>query len=397
MNLPQSENYPDDPEQMPPARRRRARRLLAPLEADERAAFLDEMVHRTSPTFDFFMFSLLSGLILGVGFLLDAPALILLGALAGPVMAPAVGLSFATVASSGRTFLQCLIGLLIGSLLAFGAGFLVGLVALVWLPSNLSQAYLHAQISWANFIVLAVGAILTSAAMAQSDRKPYLPSVALVYQLYIPVVLAGFGLSSNQPNLFPDGLVIFALHLSWAALLGAVTFAILGLRPLTLFGYTLGGVVVLVGLIIAIGISGTSAVLGTRMGLPTLTPSTTPTLTPVPPTATRTATPVPPTDTLTPTVTWTSTPSPTATLSPTPTPVYAYINATSGDPPGAKIRREPGGSVIRTYLNNTLVQVLPDTREEGGLVWAHVIVVEDGTEGWILQSLLLVATPAPNW
>jgi hypothetical protein len=53
--------------------------------------------------------------------------------------------------------------------------------------------------------------------------------------------------------------------------------------------------------------------------------------------------------------------------------------------------------VIRTYLNNTLVEVLPDTREEGGLVWAHVIVVEDGVEGWILQSLLLVATPAPNW
>jgi hypothetical protein len=24
-------------------------------------------------------------------------------------------------------------------------------------------------------------------------------------------------------------------------------------------------------------------------------------------------------------------------------------------------------------------------------------IVQDGTEGWILRSLLLVATPSPNW
>jgi len=397
MNLPQSEFYPDDPDQMPPARRRRARRLLAPMEADERAAFLDELVHRTSPTFDFFLFSLLAGLILGAGFLLDSPALLLLGALVGPIMAPAVGLSFATVTGSGRTFLRCLIGLLIGSLLVYGAGFLVGLVTYLWVPSSLSQVYLHAQISWPNLIVLAAGAILTSTAMVQSERKPFIPNVALLYQLYIPVVIAGFGLSSGIPNLFPDGLVIFALHLSLAALLGTITLAVLGFRPLTLFGYTLGGAVTLAGIILIIGISGTGAVLGTKMGLPTPIPSATPTLTPIPPTRTATLTPMPPTETLTPTVTGTITPSPTITVSPTPTPVYAYINAASGNPPGAKIRSEPGGNVIRTYLNNTLVEVLADTVEQDGLVWAHVIVVEDNTEGWILQSLLLVATPAPNW
>jgi hypothetical protein len=38
MTLPNSEQFPDDPDSLPPARRRRARRLLAPLNADERAA-----------------------------------------------------------------------------------------------------------------------------------------------------------------------------------------------------------------------------------------------------------------------------------------------------------------------------------------------------------------------
>jgi hypothetical protein len=77
--------------------------------------------------------------------------------------------------------------------------------------------------------------------------------------------------------------------------------------------------------------------------------------------------------------------------------VYAFVYATSGDPPGAKLRSEPGGTVIRSYLNYTLVQILPETSEIGGLIWVHVIVVEDGSEGWLLQSLVLVATPPPNW
>lgn len=397
MNLPQSEQFPHDPDRLPPARRRRARRLLAPLEADERAAFLDELAHLTSPTFDFFLFSLLSGLVLSLGLLLDTPALILLGVLLAPFMAPAVGISFGVVTGSVRAFAQNFIGLLIGSLMVFAAGFLVGLITVVWHPNELSQMHLHAQISWPNFIVLAVGAILTSAAMVHRERSASLPSVALAYQLYIPLSVAGFGLSSGIPNLFPDGLVIFALHLSWAALLGALTFAILGFRPLTLFGYTLSAAVALIGILIVIGISGAGAVLGAQVGLPTPVPSSTPTLTPVPPTPTSTLTPVPPSSTPTSTVTATLTPQPPPTLSPTPTPVYAYINASSGNPPGAKIRTEPGGTVIRSYLNNTLVIVFPDTVEQGGLIWAHVKIVEDNTEGWILQSLLLVATPAPVW
>ena len=397
MKLPQSEQFPHDPDQLPPARRRRARRLLAPIEADDRAAFIDELAHLTSPTFDFFLFSLLSGIVLALALYLDSPALILLGVLLAPFMAPAIGISFSTVTGSIRTFGVNFIGLLIGSLMVFAAGFLVGLITFVWKPGELTQVHLHAQVSWSNFLVLAAGAILTTASLINRKRNAAVFSVALAYELYIPVAVAGFGLSSGIPNLFPDGLVIFALHLAWAVLFGTLTFFILGLRPLTLFGYTLGAAAALIGVIILIGISGASAVLGAKVGLPTPTPSTTPTLTPIPPTPTHTLTPVPPTLTPTMTVTPTFTPSPSPTLSPTPTPVYAYINASTGNPPGAKIRTEPGGKVIRSYLNNTLVIVYPDTIEQDGLIWAHILVVEDNTEGWILQSLLLVATPAPVW
>src|SRR3990172_1156059 len=127
MSLHKSEPYPDDPEQLPPARRRRARRLLAPLNADERAALLDEIAHRASPSFDFFLFSLASGIVLAAGLLLDVPALLVLGAVIAPLMAHVVGISLGTVIGSVRHFTRSLVGMIIGSGLGFFAGVLAGL------------------------------------------------------------------------------------------------------------------------------------------------------------------------------------------------------------------------------------------------------------------------------
>jgi hypothetical protein len=42
------------------------------------------------------------------------------------------------------------------------------------------------------------------------------PSVAIAYELYLPLAAAGFGLSSRIQNLWPDGLVIFTVYLAWA-------------------------------------------------------------------------------------------------------------------------------------------------------------------------------------
>jgi len=79
MNIPNTELIPDDPERLPPARRRRARRLLTPLEAGERTEFVERLAHRTSPSFDFLLFSIFSGVVIGAGLLLDSPYILVLG------------------------------------------------------------------------------------------------------------------------------------------------------------------------------------------------------------------------------------------------------------------------------------------------------------------------------
>jgi hypothetical protein len=399
MNLPPTEYFPNDPNSLPPARRRRASRLLAPLDPDERAEFIDEIAHRSSPSFDFFLFSLLAGGVISVGLLLDKPALLVLGAVLAPVMAPIVGLAIGTVTGSVKLFVRSMAGLIAGGLLVFAAGALAGWLGKTLFEPDLSHAYQHAQISWLNFLVLAVGAFLLTASMTRTESRPLVASVALAYELYIPLAAAGLGLTTQAPHLWPDGLVVFIVHLAWAALLGALTLAILGFRPLTLFGYTLSGALALVGVILLIEIGSMGAVVGTGVALPTPLPTPTATLTPIPtltPTLTVTLTPVPPTETPTLTPTATETPVPTATITPTATPMYARVFAASGG--GARLRSSPNGPAFTAMNNDTLVLVLSDQFVvAGGMTWVNVRIMPDGPEGWVLQELLNMATPSPNW
>jgi hypothetical protein len=399
MSLPKSEYIPDDPDLMPPARRRRARRLLAPLEADERAVVLDQLRRRTTPSFDFFLFSILSGIIFAIGLVMDSPIVLLLGAIFAPLMVPLIGLSLGTAAGSYKFFFRSLMAFAIGSIMVFAIGLGVGFLGSIYPPASLTQAYANTELSAVNFIVLTIGAVFTAATMVHHERSPSAPSVALAYTLYLPLVAAGFGLGSGLPHLFPDGLVVFAIHLAWGALLGAVTLAILGFRPITVLGYTLGGMVTLIGLAMAFGVGAYSTTLGwfsPPLAVPTYTPTATYTLTPVPPTATLTSTPVPPTHTPTATLTPTHTPTPTQTFTPTIVPVYARIDPAQG----ATIRTGPGFEAPPIYpgvIQGTLVQLLGGTQEVAGQIWVEILVVEDGRQGWILQNLLQMATPEPNW
>jgi hypothetical protein len=397
MSLPTSESIPDDAANLPPARRRREKRLIIPLDTDERARFLDELAQRTIPSFDFFLFTALAGAVLAVAIMVNSPALYLLIALIAPFMAPVMGLSLATIIGSGRLFIQTLMGTLLGSLLIFAIGAMTGMAPRYLVGQSLSftQAGLHTQLSWPDFAVLTLGVILITFMLVRTDQKPLVPGIILAYELYLPAGLAGFGLTSGVANLWPDGLIVFMVHLTWTVLLGTVILAFLGFRPLTLFGYTLGTTIALVGLFLVIGLSGIGTAFQGQVALPTqptLIPTITATITP-------TTTPTQRVISATPTATLSSTPSlaPTYTLTvtqtSTPPPVYAIVVSDTG----ANIRAEPKTSseIVAVVDNNALVEILPETQQDGTVIWVHIRF--KGVEGWIWQSLLVTATPAPGW
>jgi len=399
------------PSQISQARRRRRKHGFLPPNKGDRAALMAEVAERLVANADFYLFSLLCGVVLAVAILLDSPAIYVLAALLAPFMAPVVGLGFATVVGSVRFFLQSLASLLIGSALVFAAGLAGGWVSHLIPNLNLTQARFHVNFSIPDFILLSIGILLAIyIAVKVPKNRSLVASVALAYEIYIPICLAGFGLSSGVQGLIPQGLALVGISLAWVIFLGTLFLAILGVRPYTFFGYLLTAIVLAGALYFLFTNSALSSTLRLQMNSTATTPAlmqpTSKTgLSPVAqPTATPTLTPEPgfgttPADGTTPMNTLPPTETPTATITPKPTPVYAVVYSETAE--SVIIRKAPGGDYLSNLLVNTLVEVL-GTQDINGIMWVHVRVaktgqVTDGLEGWISQSLLQTATPIPNW
>jgi hypothetical protein len=389
MSIPPKNPQANNDPQLPAARRRHADRgLFGPLSVDEQSQALESIVRRAAPSFDFFLYSFFAGTVFGLAVLLDSPYLLLLGAFIAPLMTPAAGASLGIALGSARHFGRSLIAWAISGLLVFATGWLAGLAAQ---NSNLEfwQAHLYTRFQFPALLLLALAGVLTAASLIRENQNPEVPSFLLSLCLFAPLSASGFGLGSGISFLWPDGLVVFSIYLSWAILCGAAALAFLGFRPPTPFGYSLGATILLAAILVFVGFTGAGAVFGARIGLPTLTPSATPR-----PTATATASRTqPPSPTISPTKTRTATPSMTPTS--TPAPIIAIIDADEGT--GVFVRAEPAGEGVTTLLNGTIVYLLDEPPvEAGGVLWRHIFMPDRGEYGWILVNLLSTATPAPS-
>jgi hypothetical protein len=406
---PSEETFPEEPilpeaftpigelTHLPRARRRRAQRMLVPPAADKRAALLDDLARRTFPSFEFFLFAFLCGVILGAAYLLNAPALLLLGVLLAPLLTPWVGLTLAAVTGSWRFFFLTLGGLLVAGVLVFLTGSLAGLAGRLWGNLPFYYARIHAQLWWPDLLVVTLGAALLEISFVRSEQKPILASVMLAYGLFLPISAAGIGLGIGKGvggvTLWPNGLLVFLVHLALATLVGGIVLVGMRFKPMRASGYLLPIFLGLLSLIVLVVLTGLVAfirdeITAARHMAPT------PTTLIIPPSATpivfQTSTAIP-----------TSVPSTTFSPTPTaqPTPSYAII--TSPELNGANVRTEPaGGTVLITLVNGSLVQVLPETEIVGTVTWVRVRAL-DNIEGWVLQTVLtpttLVPTPVPTF
>ncbi|MHC1740331.1 MAG: DUF389 domain-containing protein [Anaerolineaceae bacterium] len=395
----QPEEY--HPSQINEARRRRRRHGFIPATKGDRAVFMAQLAERLVANADFYLFSFLSGLVLAAAILLDNPAIYVLAALLAPFMAPVVGLGFATVVGSLRFFFQSLVSLLIGCALVFATGAIGGWISKLLPNVQLTQAHYHVNFTVPDFILLTIGILLAIFITVKAPKnRSLVASVALAYEIYIPIGLAGFGLTSGFQGMFPQGLEIVGIWLAWVIFIGTVFLTILKIRPTTVFGYLLTAVLLAAAMYTLLTNSAFGAAikaqLQTTPKAPTVVQTTqmnifesaTPTETPIPGAvitlqeSATTMVALPPTYT------------PTVTITPKPTPLYAQTYSSVSD--GVNIRKTAGGDYLALLKVNTLVEVL-GTSEVGTQIWVHIRVVETGQEGWILQSLLLTATPSPTW
>jgi hypothetical protein len=108
----------------------------------------------------------------------------------------------------------------------------VGLAARSYPGLTFEHSLEYAVFTWPDFVLLTLGAVVTAVLLVRKpDQKPFVSSIALAYGLYLPIGVAGFGMTSGIPGFWPDGLTIFAIHLGWAALVGTITLLVMGLAP----------------------------------------------------------------------------------------------------------------------------------------------------------------------
>ncbi len=382
-----------------PRRRRSRQPLVTRLTDEEVPDRLENMAQRAVPTFDYFIFALIAGSLIGIGYLLNAPAILLLAIILAPFPAPWLGISLAAATGESRFFGQTLGGFFTAILVVFFTGILAGLASRIFMPIVLDQAYLHARLWWPDLLLVAVGTIALVILFIQKDEKPTLPGLILSYELLLPIGAAGFGIGNGTPGLWPQALAVFLVHMALSIVLGLAIFYYMGFRPIEPIGYAWGAGVILVSLMIVVGFAG----LGTLMSVPqpelepTATPTAlviTPSLAPVTETD-PTLTPKPPTATAQPA---TPTLKPSATPVVIPTTAFGRIQSRA-DGDGAAIRSTPGGNAITTVLNGYVVEILPDepVTLEDGSVWIRVKVTTAtrAIEGWVLQSLVAIPSPEP--
>ena len=421
------------------SRRRRAnRRAMFPANAEGQAAFISDLSRRAYPTFELFVFSLACGTILGLGFLLDSQAVLLLGILAAPLMIPWVGFLLAILTGSPRFLFETFIALLISGVLVFLGGLLMGVVIRFIPPRTLTDVYNHSRLWMPELLVLVVGAITLVASFVRSESKPFLPSIIIAYTFYLPINAAGFGLGSGLMGIWPQAIFVFATHFALASIVGLLTLFALKLRP-TLQGIffstialLLFAVILIIFMVPGLPSNAKSAVAvstSTPMTQPTplpassqtpslavtttssprpsststlsLTASATPTsgtITAATPTSTATpATDAPSPVPLTLSITLPATETPTVTLTFEPQTISGSVSANEGG--GANLRQTPNGKYLMTLDNGTIVEIFPDFRQVNGVAWMHVIVTRNGqrVEGWLLESVVSYATPEPNF
>ena len=56
----------------------------------------------------------------------------------------------------------------------------------LFLPRTFEQAYVHTRLWWPDLIILALGAVILTVSFVRSESKPFLPSVILAYEFFLP-------------------------------------------------------------------------------------------------------------------------------------------------------------------------------------------------------------------
>jgi len=379
----------------------RRRRKQTNHQAEPNLSFVEKvaaLLDKATPNLDWFVLSVMSGLILGMGYILDSNALLMLGIFMTPFLGPWIGILISSMINEIKLLKLTSGGFSVGLFLTFTMAAIVGVVARFVTPVGTNQVYYHSHLWWPDLFMVVIGTILLTLRFVQGENQPIIPSLMLAYGFYLPLSVSGYGLGFGAQDLFVDGLLVFVAHLSISLIITLGLLIYLGFKPRILNEGFLPASLFLVSLVLLFMINGFNQGASPQSLPPTPPAMTSSTPAPVIVKEPATQTPLPlPSPTSIATVTKTVPPAPTLPtdlILPENSGVFGKILAFGST--GVVIRKSPDGPGITTIENDHVVELLPDDPVIiDGQEWVHVLVIgqTQTIDGWVVKAYIIFGTP----
>jgi len=232
MSLPTSETTPDDFNDLPPAQKRRIRQSVKNANLTELRSFIAALKERSTPSFDFLLFTLLSAAFVVLAILIDSPLLLVVAAVSAPFLAPIIGVSIAPAIPSFPHFLRSLLSLLISLIIYLLAGALAGYLSNSFNLDKLSLTPRLFSAIWLEWLVLILTAVLTAILVIRRDENPRTVSAILSYLIFIPTSFSAYFFTTNQLDYWTPLIWSCLVKLFITVLIITLVFILFGLKPL---------------------------------------------------------------------------------------------------------------------------------------------------------------------
>lgn len=178
---------------------------------------------------DYVIMTLLSGIIATFGLLLDSAAVIIGAMLVAPLMNPLQAFGIGVVAGRARLAVRSVVTVMLGAVLitlfAVLCGWAVGVAAPT--PEMLARG----SPSLLDAVVALAAGMAGAYATARKDIPAALAGVAIAAALVPPISTIGLGLAAGRFGLAMGATLLFLVNVVCIAVVAAVTFQWLGLRP----------------------------------------------------------------------------------------------------------------------------------------------------------------------
>lgn len=218
------------------AQNRRRLSWLRPVLADiEQDQIVWGAQDTAAPSLDYFVLIIVASMLASLGLLLDSGAVVIGAMLVAPLMGPIVSFGVGLVTARFRLLRQAAVTVALGILTAFAVGFILGKLVPLNAPTQELLGRGYPSILDAG---VAVGAgFIAAYATARRGIPAALSGVAIAAALVPPVNAFGLNLAFGETRLALGAALLFCANMVSIALVAALVFFWLGMRPRRLPNY----------------------------------------------------------------------------------------------------------------------------------------------------------------